>query len=1834
MKTLLRPVFLFSFLCLCFVLTAYAQDDTLNPNGLEQKGSKLLFQNLTGVREVTTIDYDLGMAVTTLEKDGQVIGIVEIVPLSVYLARQRTKGVRQTWSEIAQKSTAKREQESEGGLIPTVELPIKLPAPVAGIIGQGGSLDVKGSQGIEFGGSRHFELQQKQTELTHQSAFPELKMKQHLIVNLKGTVGEKVNVFVDHDSERETETKNKIKLQYQGDEDEIIQQIEAGDTDLSLPGARLIGGPPTHKGLFGIKGMAKVGPVNITAIASKEQGKSEQLTISGGAIAETLKIEDIRFIRWRFFRIPVAPGVTLKSNIKVFVDDGNGSNDDGTVFGRALLDPRNPLDTTDVHSGRFDLKQLDQQYYMFDSLNNILLLSKEMQQNQEVLAVAYVTVNGDTVGTFKDLYAPGDTVALQLIKPKFPSPTSRTWDYELKNFYNLGATYLKPPLDLRVRKFSYSAEVDAWTQGDKTFLELLGLDKSPPDGSVDVEWIWWDEGILRFPYDRPFEISDLAVADSIYEQTTFTDYTPKYYIEVVAKGTKTTFNLNAINIMDGSVTVKLNGRDLVVGQDYSVDYDMGTVTLLTPEASRPDADVTISYQYAPFLSLASKSLLGSRATYQIGENAEVGTSWMYRTVATKELRPKLGEESKRILVGEADGHVDAEPYIFTRLVDLLPLVSTDAKSSLKLSGDAAVSMPNPNTQGEVFIDDMEGTKTSYSLGLTRPGWSYGSIPHVKDTTNFGSPAWYNPKDGIRAKELDPNLSPDRANDQITYLVLSNRLYTAGQNTWVSLNRSLSSAGIDFSKSRALEVWVRGDTGMVHIDIGTNIPEDAPRRDRNGSVKGVNHKLDTEDVKTVNGELDWNEDTGLDTVPGDDAKHVSGDDGNDDYYYAPGSNDYSKVNGTENNQRMDTEDLNGNYVLDMREDFFEFSFDLTRDDFVVNRGANNWRLLRIALDDSLHVTGFGNPDWKNIISARIWVDGFNHRDSVEIAGLDIVGNKWRNGGVSGLLPDQGGTFEPEERIELSVKNNERDKDYTTPFDPGTDPYGNKRREQSLVMDFFNINSMHRAIAYQLTSQKQDYSDYKTIKLYVHGDTSNPTFFIKFGGDERNTYEYREVVGPGWHEIVLPITEFTNRKLEHEGEPFYFDKGGVGYGFYGQPSFRNVMRLEIGILNQGSKPVTGEIWVDELRLTDPKRNTGTSSSISLDGAFADLLGVSVDLNREDSEFRGLNSETGSGVTKTSFGTSGNMSLDKFLPEKWGMSIPVTGSFTRDLSLPKYQQSSDIVLSDEKAQERASHNLRRGASMSIHKSKPSLNRFLRWTVDKVQFTSSVGQNYSDTETRIDSSAAYNSSASYSYNPQVNPLSIFGLFGISYFPKQFGFSGGYNENQTVGYVKSDTMNVLTGRDHRKVATAGADVDYDPLEFVSTSYSVNVTHDLAYPESLRGYNVGREVGRSQSASVSYRFPLFTDFVSQSVNYDTKYDEDHDPKIGGLEKDLRNAGNSNTATANLTVNLGSFLNLFSGFAGPKGDTLKPGVPGRFVGKFLDFANRITSPSGTYTRNKNSQYNYLKGRPPWKYQFGLADDIGVEKEYYQLNQSNLTDNYQARSGLDLGLVGYSISFRGSDSKGGTVGSKTKSNSVTWPDMSLTLRTLEKFIPKIVPIQSSEVRSGYSVTKGESGPIDQAATTKSTSSGFSPLLSWRATWQKRIETELSTDYTVGEKKSGTPLTTGTDTKREVSMKLSYSFSAPTGMSLPFLGGKLKFKSNLDLSLLSSYAKGFSKLATEGSNRPPKTNSDSESFSISPKATYNFSKSVTGGLSGQFSQNRDKQRGRTGRDVSAEFNVLFKF
>jgi len=437
------------------------------------------------------------------------------------------------------------------------------------------------------------------------------------------------------------------------------------------------------------------------------------------------------------------------------------------------------------------------------------------------------------------------------------------------------------------------------------------------------------------------------------------------------------------------------------------------------------------------------------------------------------------------------------------------------------------------------------------------------------------------------------------------------------------------------------------------------------------------------------------------------------------------------------------------------------------------------------------------------------------------------------------------------------------------------------------------------------------------------------------------------------------------------------------------------------------------------------------------------------------------------------------------------------------------------------------------------------------------------------------------------------------------------------------------------RTANGKATVSYDPLEFVSTNYSVDVTRDLNLPGTVFGYDLGSETRRAQSASINYHFPFWTQYLSQSLSYDTRYVEDHDPDIGGLENDYRNVGNSNSANLSLTLNISSFMSIFSGLAGAKDENLKPLTPGWLMAKFLELTSRINSPTGSYTRSRNSQYNYLKGRPSLRYQFGFRDDVGdVPKEYYVYDQTSVNNTYQARSGLSVGDLNLSVSYKGSDGERGYSGSRTRTKSTTWPDMSVTLRSFERFLPIKMLMQSSDLRSGFSLTRGETGPINMPATTRTESMNFSPLVSWNTTWKKRINTELSTDYSLSEKVSGSPLTTSTEMRKGVSLKLSTSFSAPTGVVLPLVGRRVKFKSNLDLSLTGSYSSAHSKLVTEGSDSPPRINADTESFSISPRASYNFSKAVSGGLTMDFRQNTDKYRGRTGRDINVEFDVLFKF
>ena len=82
-------------------------------------------------------------------------------------------------------------------------------------------------------------------------------------------------------------------------------------------------------------------------------------------------------------------------------------------------------------------------------------------------------------------------------------------------------------------------------------------------------------------------------------------------------------------VIENSETVTLNNRDLVRGVDYIIDYFSGTLTLLTSEATNPDAKLEVKYEKNQFFQLDKKTILGARAQYDFGENSYIGANALY-----------------------------------------------------------------------------------------------------------------------------------------------------------------------------------------------------------------------------------------------------------------------------------------------------------------------------------------------------------------------------------------------------------------------------------------------------------------------------------------------------------------------------------------------------------------------------------------------------------------------------------------------------------------------------------------------------------------------------------------------------------------------------------------------------------------------------------------------------------------------------------------------------------------------------------------------------------------------------------------------------------------------------------------------------------------------------------------------------------------------------------------------------------------------------------------------------------------------------------------------------
>ncbi|NBC00345.1 MAG: cell surface protein SprA [Bacteroidetes bacterium] len=198
--------------------------------------------------------------------------------------RERTER-RATFAALAAERERLRAGEGASGVGLNIAVPGGQQSPFTTIFGRPEvDLRVTGQADIRAG----FDYRQsdQQAARTGQPSQVDPDFRQELRLGVTGTIGDKMQVDVNWDTERDFDYQNQLRLRYTGYDDEILQSVEAGNVFLDTPSSLIRGG----QSLFGIKSELQFGGLRLTTVASQQEGQSNSLSVSGGAELTTFEL--------------------------------------------------------------------------------------------------------------------------------------------------------------------------------------------------------------------------------------------------------------------------------------------------------------------------------------------------------------------------------------------------------------------------------------------------------------------------------------------------------------------------------------------------------------------------------------------------------------------------------------------------------------------------------------------------------------------------------------------------------------------------------------------------------------------------------------------------------------------------------------------------------------------------------------------------------------------------------------------------------------------------------------------------------------------------------------------------------------------------------------------------------------------------------------------------------------------------------------------------------------------------------------------------------------------------------------------------------------------------------------------------------------------------------------------------------------------------------------------------------------------------------------------------------------------------------------------------------
>lgn len=674
-------------------------------------------------------------------------------------------------------------------------------------------------------------------------------------------------------------------------------------------------------------------------------------------------------------------------------------------------------------------------------------------------------------------------------------------------------------------------------------------------------------------------------------------------------------------------------------------------------------------------------------------------------------------------------------------------------------------------------------------------------------------------------------------------------------------------------------------------------------------------------------------------------------------------------------------------------------------------AVRWVQFKVPIYEPTDAKG-GIADYRSIRFMRMFLSDFKDETLLRFGTMELVRGDYRrytrNLRDKSNIPENQNTLFEVSAVNIEENENREPVPYVLP--PGVfreELYENntnvRQNEQSLSLRVCDLVPQDARAVYK--NFQIDMRQYKNLEMFLHAEglqgksplkDEQLVAFLRIGTDFSDNYYQVEIpltptsfgaqtaeeIWPEVNKMELPLELLQRVKTSVLGDPslnagnlnFFtenlevideqepYEMGQLRLGIKGNPSFGNVRMLMLGVKNgtptNGVQDICGEVWFNELRLSDLDNEGGWATIINMDTNLADFATVAATGRKSTVGFGTIEQGPNQRSRENSqqYDVVTNINAGQLLPKKWGVKIPFNYSRGEELITPKYDQEyldleldtrlADIVDPAEKERvKRQSQSYTKRQSFNLiglRKERTGKTKPMPYDIENFVFTTSYNQvDHRDFEIEeaLDQNVRVGATYEFNFEPKkVEPFkNISALDSSDYYSLVRDFN--FNLLPSNINASSNILRQYTQQKFRTTELSEEDISlpilYQRNYLFNWEYGINynLTNSLSFNFNAsnnrivrnyideRGFadnnigiwdnffSIGEPDVHFQNLQVNYELPFnkipVLDFIKATYSYTGDFQWRRGSKIYDNLEDVPDVGNSvqNSSSHQINANL-------------------------------------------------------------------------------------------------------------------------------------------------------------------------------------------------------------------------------------------------------------------------------------------------------------------------------------------